>query len=44
MDGRELSQLIDNRWSTLHQLLEISSRQMDAIRGCRMSELMRLSV
>jgi hypothetical protein len=42
MDGRELLQLIENRWSTLHQLLEISSRQMDAIRGCRMSELMRL--
>ena len=42
MDGQELSQLIEDRWSTLHQLLEISSRQMDAIRGGRMSELMRL--
>ncbi len=42
MNGQELSQLIENRWSTLQQLLEIGSRQMDAIQGCRMGELMRL--
>jgi hypothetical protein len=34
--------MIEDRWSTLRQLLEIGSLQMDAIRGCRMSELMRL--
>ena len=42
MDGRELSELIENRWLTLRRLLEISARQIDAIGGCRMSELMRL--
>ena len=42
MDGPELAQLIEARWSTLNQLLEIGSRQMEAIEGCRMSELMRL--
>ncbi|MCH5375179.1 MAG: hypothetical protein JJ992_14500 [Planctomycetes bacterium] len=42
MDGHELALLIDERWSTLRELKEISARQMEAIRGCRMSELMRL--
>ena len=42
MDGSELASLIDQRWLTLQELKEISSRQMDAIRGSRMGELMRL--
>lgn len=42
MDGHELSSLVDQRWLTLRELKEISSRQMDAIRGSRMGELMRL--
>ena len=42
MDGTELASLIDQRWSTLRELKEISSRQMAAIRGSRMGELMRL--
>ena len=42
MNGRELAELIEKRWSTLTQLLEISSQQMEAIQGCRMGELMRL--
>jgi hypothetical protein len=42
MNGQELSDLIETRWSILQQLLEIGSRQMEAIEGCRMGELMRL--
>ena len=42
MNGQELSQLIETRWSILQQLLEIGGRQMEAIEGCRMGELMRL--
>lgn len=42
MHGRELAALIENRHSALQRLLEISGRQIDAIRGGRMSELMRL--
>lgn len=42
MDGTELSQLIEQRWCLLEQLLEISHRQIDAIKGSRMTELMRI--
>jgi hypothetical protein len=42
MDAEQLSELIDQRWSTLHRLLEISNRQMAAIDAQRMSDLMRL--
>ena len=42
MDGTELTELIDQRWSVLRQLLEISDRQIAAIEAGRMSELMRL--
>ena len=40
MDGRELSLLIDQRWTLLKQLLQMSERQIDAIQGSRMTELM----
>lgn len=40
--GREISLLVEQRWLALNQLLEIASRQLDAIHGCRMSELMSL--
>ena len=42
MDGRQLSELMDQRWSALRELLEISDRQMAAIDAGQMSELMRL--
>lgn len=42
MNGTELSELIDERHATLTHLLEISTRQMTAIRESRMGELMRL--
>lgn len=42
MDGTELSKLTEDRWFVLRQLLELSSRQIDAIDGCRMSDLMRI--
>jgi flagellar biosynthesis/type III secretory pathway chaperone len=42
MDGNELADLIDQRWSNLHALLEISHRQMSAIQAGRITELMRL--
>ena len=42
MDGQELSELIDQRWTLLQQLLQMSERQIDAIEGSRMSELMRV--
>ncbi len=40
MDGRELSQLIDQRWALLKQLLQMSERQIGAIQESRMTELM----
>lgn len=42
MNGNELLQLIEQRWSTLRELLEIGNRQVAAIESERMSELMRL--
>jgi hypothetical protein len=42
MDGNELSRLIARRAKNLRELLDISDRQMAAIRAGRMSELMRL--
>jgi len=42
MDGHELSGLIEQRWELLSRLLEISQRQIDAIDGSRMTELMRI--
>ena len=40
MDGSELAELIDQRLALLTQLLQLSERQMDAIKGSRMTELM----
>lgn len=42
MNGDELSELIQQRWTTLRELLEISRRQMGAIGSGQMSELMRV--
>ncbi len=42
MNGNELSQLIDQRWSALNELLELSHRQTEAIDAGRMSDLMRV--
>jgi hypothetical protein len=42
MDGKELSELIDLRWSTLSALLEFGRRQSEAIQQGRMSDLMRI--
>lgn len=42
MDGKILSELVGQRWSTLRELLETSNRQITAIDAGRMSELMRL--
>jgi len=42
MNGNELSQLIDQRWSALNELLELSRRQTEAIDAGRMSDLMRV--
>jgi len=42
MDGRELSDLIGQRWSTLRELIDIGNRQITAIDAGRMSDLMRL--
>lgn len=42
MNGNELLELIEQRWSTLRELLEIGNRQIAAIEAERMSELMRL--
>ena len=42
MDGKQLSDLIDQRWSTIRELLKISEHQMAAIDAGRMSDLMRL--
>ena len=42
MNGNELLELMEQRWSTLRELLEISNRQIVAIESERMSELMRL--
>jgi hypothetical protein len=42
MNGRELAKLIDQRWTVLQHLLDISQRQIAAINGLRMTELMRI--
>ncbi len=42
MNGNELLELFEQRWSTLSELLEIGKRQIAAIESERMSELMRL--
>ena len=42
MNGNELADLIQQRWSILNQLLDISRQQMDAISQGQMSDLMRL--
>ena len=42
MNGHELAQLIEQRWNLLEQLLQISQRQIEAIKGSRMTELMRI--
>ncbi len=42
MNGNELLELMEQRWSTLCELLEIGNRQIAAIESERMSELMRL--
>ena len=42
MNGNELLELMEQRWSTLRELLEIGNRQIVAIESERMSELMRL--
>jgi len=42
MNGNELADLIQQRWSILNHLLEISRPQMDAILQGQMSDLMRL--
>ena len=42
MNGNELADLIQQRWSILNHLLEISRLQMDAILQGQMSDLMRL--
>ena len=42
MNGQELSLLIEQRWQLLEHLLQISQRQIDAIQGARMTELMRI--
>jgi len=42
MNGNELSQLIDQRWSALNELLDLSHRQTEAIDAGRMSDLMRV--
>ena len=42
MNGNELADLIDSRWSTLNTLLELGRRQTESIRAGRMSDLMRI--
>ncbi len=42
MDGQQLSELIAQRWSTLHELLDLGRRQSEAINEGRMSDLMRI--
>lgn len=42
MHGNDLSELIELRWQLLQRLLEISQRQINAIDGSRMTELMRI--
>jgi hypothetical protein len=42
MDGRQLSDLMAERWAILRELVDISNRQISAIDASRMSELMRL--
>lgn len=42
MEGKQLAELMNQRWSTLRELLEISDRQMTAIESGQMTELMRL--
>jgi len=42
MNGNELADLIQQKWSILNHLLQISRLQMDAILHGQMSDLMRL--
>jgi hypothetical protein len=42
VNGNELLALMEQRWSTLRELLEFGNRQIAAIESQRMSELMRL--
>jgi hypothetical protein len=42
MDGKELSDLMGQRWNTLRELVDIGNRQITAIDTGRMSDLMRL--
>ena len=42
MDGTKLATLVSRRLATLNRLHEIGARQIDAIQGGRMSELMRI--
>lgn len=42
MDGTRLSELVSQRHAVLTELLDISNRQVDAITGARMTELMSL--
>ena len=42
MDGKQLSELMDVRWETLQQLLQLGNQQLAAIQNGRMSELMQL--
>ncbi len=42
MDGSQLSELIDQRWTTLKELLTLSQLQTEAIDAGRMTELMRI--
>lgn len=42
MDGNQLSELINQRWSTLNDLLTLSRLQTEAIEAGRMTELMRI--
>lgn len=42
MEGQQLAALVDQRWDVLQRLLQMTDRQMQAIDGGRMSELMNL--
>lgn len=42
MDGKQLADLMDLRWTALRRLLEISDQQLAAIDAGQMTELMRL--
>ena len=42
MDGRQLSELIDQRWAALNDLLALGRLQTEAIDAGRMTDLMRI--